>query len=217
MKDKTFFPFLVNKFCFLQHIHSKIKQKVQRVPVLILPAPYTHTISPTVDILYHSGTFVTISEPTMMHSLSPEVCSLHQDLLLLLCIPLVLINVQLHVLTPGLGRSPGGGHNNPLQYSCLENTMDRGAWQATVHSITVRHNSPQGHSQTQLSNLAHTTHHCSVIHFHNPKTLCTLPVHSSLPTNPWSFYCLHSFAFSRRSYFWNHAVCNVFKLSSFTQ
>ena len=34
---------------------------------------------------------------------------------------------------PGLGRSPGGGHSNPLQYSCLENAMDRGAWLATVH------------------------------------------------------------------------------------
>ena len=32
---------------------------------------------------------------------------------------------------PGSGRSPGGGHGNPLQYSCLENPMDRGAWQAT--------------------------------------------------------------------------------------
>ena len=36
---------------------------------------------------------------------------------------------------PGLGRSPGGGHGNPLQYSCLENPMDRGAWQATVHGV----------------------------------------------------------------------------------
>ena len=34
---------------------------------------------------------------------------------------------------PGLGRSPGGGHSNPLQYSCLENPMDRGALQAIVH------------------------------------------------------------------------------------
>ena len=34
---------------------------------------------------------------------------------------------------PGLGRSPGGGHGNPLQYSCLRNPMDRGAWWATVH------------------------------------------------------------------------------------
>ena len=37
---------------------------------------------------------------------------------------------------PGLGRSPGGGHGNPLQYSCLENPMDRGAWWATTHNIT---------------------------------------------------------------------------------
>ena len=36
---------------------------------------------------------------------------------------------------PGLGRSPGGGHSNPLQYSCLENPMDRGTWRATVHSV----------------------------------------------------------------------------------
>ena len=38
--------------------------------------------------------------------------------------------------TPGSGSSAGGGHGNPLQYSCLENPMDRSAWQATVHRIT---------------------------------------------------------------------------------
>ena len=37
---------------------------------------------------------------------------------------------------PGSGRSPGGGNGNPPQHSCLENPMDRGAWQATVYSIT---------------------------------------------------------------------------------
>ena len=37
---------------------------------------------------------------------------------------------------PGLGRSPGGGHGNPLQCSYLENLMDRGAWWATVHRVT---------------------------------------------------------------------------------
>ena len=36
---------------------------------------------------------------------------------------------------PGLGRSPGGGHGNPLQHSCLENPMQRGAWQTAVHRI----------------------------------------------------------------------------------
>ena len=44
---------------------------------------------------------------------------------------------------PGLGRSPGKGKGYPLQYSCLENPMDRGAWQATVYGITKR--------QTRLS------------------------------------------------------------------
>ena len=38
-------------------------------------------------------------------------------------------------LLPGLGRSPGGGPGNPLQYSCLENSMDRGAWSATDHTV----------------------------------------------------------------------------------
>ena len=38
-------------------------------------------------------------------------------------------------LMPGSGRSPGGGHDNPLQHSCLENPMDRGAWWATVHGV----------------------------------------------------------------------------------
>ena len=37
---------------------------------------------------------------------------------------------------PGSGRSPGGGNGNPLQYSCLENAMDRGAWQATLPVVT---------------------------------------------------------------------------------
>ena len=38
-------------------------------------------------------------------------------------------------LIPGLGRSPGRGHGNPLQYSCLENPMDRGSWWVTIHRV----------------------------------------------------------------------------------
>ena len=37
---------------------------------------------------------------------------------------------------PGLGRSPGGGHSNPLEYFCLENPMDKGAWWTAVHRVT---------------------------------------------------------------------------------
>ena len=44
---------------------------------------------------------------------------------------------------PGLGRSSGGGNGNPLQYSCLENPVDRGAYQATIHGVAK--------SQTHLS------------------------------------------------------------------
>ena len=39
--------------------------------------------------------------------------------------------------SPGLGRSPGEGNDNPLQHSCLENSMDRGAWWATVHRVAT--------------------------------------------------------------------------------
>ena len=38
-------------------------------------------------------------------------------------------------LIPGLGRTPGGGHSNPLQYSCWRIPMDRGAWRATVYGV----------------------------------------------------------------------------------
>ena len=51
-------------------------------------------------------------------------------------------------LIPGLARSPGGGNGNAFQYSCLENSMDRGAWRATVHGVAK--------SRTQLS-IAHST------------------------------------------------------------
>ena len=53
---------------------------------------------------------------------------------------------------PGSGRSPGRGHGNPLQYSCLGNPMDREAWGATVHRIAK--------SQTELK------HHSTCTHTH---------------------------------------------------
>ena len=51
---------------------------------------------------------------------------------------------------PGSGRSPGGGHGNPLQYACLENPMDKEAWQVTVPRVTK--------SQTGLKQLSTHTH-----------------------------------------------------------
>ena len=52
---------------------------------------------------------------------------------------------------PGSGRSPGEGNGNPLQYSCLENPMDRGAWWATVHGVAK--------SRTRLRDFTSTSHH----------------------------------------------------------
>ena len=48
---------------------------------------------------------------------------------------------------PGLGRSPGRAHGNPLQYSCLENPMDREAWRAIVHTVT---NTRTTHARTYV-------------------------------------------------------------------
>ena len=53
-------------------------------------------------------------------------------------------------LIPGLRRSPGTGHGNPFQYSCLENPMDRGAWWITIHGVTK--------SQIRLKRLITHTH-----------------------------------------------------------
>ena len=66
-------------------------------------------------------------------------------------------------LTPGSGTSPGEGNDNPLQYSCLENPMTGGAWQATVHRVAK--------SWTQLSDF--TINNCSICKwtaFSNQKT-----------------------------------------------
>ena len=48
---------------------------------------------------------------------------------------------------PGLGRPPGGGNGNPLQCSCLNNSMDRAAWQVAVHGVTKRQTQPSMHTQ----------------------------------------------------------------------
>ena len=65
---------------------------------------------------------------------------------------------------PGLGRSPGGGHGNPPQYSCLENPMDRGAWWATVHGVAK--------SRTRLERLS--THAPVCLSFHLFKGICVV-------------------------------------------
>ena len=64
---------------------------------------------------------------------------------------------------PGSGRSPGEGNGNPLKYSCLENPMDRGAWQATVHGVTK--------SWTRLSDFTFSGLIGFISEFHYPSYL----------------------------------------------
>jgi len=62
-------------------------------------------------------------------------CLLSQVALVVKNLPANAGNVRDMASILGAGRSPGGGHSNPHQYSCLENPMDRGAWWATVHRV----------------------------------------------------------------------------------
>ena len=86
-------------------------------------------------------------------------------------------------LIPGWRRSPGGGHGNPLQDSCLENPMDRGAWWATVHRVAK--------SQTQLKRL-HANMHFFVCFFLN---ICILLKYSFRCTARWSVTHVHIYYF----------------------
>ena len=54
-------------------------------------------------------------------------------------------------LIPGSGRSPGGGKGNPLQYSCLENFMDRGAWWTSVHGVSKSRTQPSTHTHKHIT------------------------------------------------------------------
>ena len=90
-------------------------------------------------------------------------------------------------MIPGLGRSPGGGNVYPLQCSCLENSMDRGAWWATVHEVTKSW-TQLSDSRTQTHRHTHTLFQFSSVAQSCP-TLCNpmnrstpgLPVHHQLP------------------------------------
>jgi len=80
---------------------------------------------------------------------------------------------------PGSGRSPGGGYGNSLQYSCLENLMDRGAWRVTVHRVTQ--------SQTRLKWLS--KHACKVMEscISQWGLLLCIPSLSTVPLTIWLF------------------------------
>ena len=74
---------------------------------------------------------------------------------------------------PGSGRSPGGGHDNPLQYSFLENPMDRGVWSATLHGVAK--------SWTRLKRLSMHTHTHLHTHTHTEGSILCL--------SSFQYYC----------------------------
>ena len=82
-------------------------------------------------------------------------------------------DVRVAGLIPGLGISPGGGHGNPLQYSCLENPMDRGAWGSTVHRV-VR-------SRIRLKRLS--MHACMKPGTHVPIPTCHFLTQAGVPSS----------------------------------
>ena len=81
---------------------------------------------------------------------------------------------------PGLGRSTGGGHDNPLQYSCQENSIDRGAWWAKVHGVSK--------SQTRLKQLSMQGHFSNFFKS-LPSGWNWLPDHKWLPVITLYFLC----------------------------
>ena len=106
-------------------------------------------------------------------------------------------------LIPGLGRSPGAGHGNPLQYSCLDNSKDRVAWWATVHVVTK--------SQTQLKQLSMRTWDIAA---------CSPGAQDSLQWVAGTALTCHCYppwyacSLSRRHLLNQKAVCSIFELFS---
>ena len=85
-------------------------------------------------------------------------------------------------LIPELKRSPGGGNGSPLQYSCLEDPMDGGAWQATVHSVTKGQTQLKWHStHTRRHPLERNTDPAPRL----PYCFLAVPPLSLLPLLPW--------------------------------
>ena len=102
---------------------------------------------PSEDILGEGSRSLGFSSPCLILSLfeiSMSSLSLPSNLVVAQMVKNLPVIHETQVHSLGQEDSPGGGNGNPLQYSCLENSMDRGAWRATVHGVPK--------SQTQLSN-----------------------------------------------------------------
>ena len=110
-----------------RHTHIYIERDIRA---------HTHTYRHTHT---HTHTHTYIERETYTHT---HTHTASQVLLVVKNPPANAGDIRDVALIPGWGRSPGGRHGSPLQYSCLENPIDRGAWRATVRGVTK--------SQTQL-------------------------------------------------------------------
>ena len=93
---------------------------------------------------------------------------------------------------PGLGRSPGEGNGNPLQYSCLENIMDGGAWQATIHGVTKSWIPLSDFTSLSLGQLLELNYSLDVFQLESPGSAYqTWNVKSGIKAVSKSFGCSH--------------------------
>ena len=106
-------------------------------------------------------------------------------------------------LIPGSGRSPGEGKGNPLQYSCLEHPMDRGAWRATVHGVTVGHDwahssiECEGESNLHISLRQKDPTVKMNDYLHHPKALPFSPLPAPTFQVDWRFCLLTWFTWNK--------------------
>ena len=121
---------------------------------------------------------------------SSRVCTLAQTVLVVKNLPAKAGDLRDTGEIPGSGRSPREGNGNPVQYSCLENPMGRGGWQATVHGVTK--------SQTQLSDFHYLFSYCGKLKWkesaHSLGDLGLIPGSGRSPGgghgNPLQYSCL---------------------------
>ena len=139
-----------------QELNSTIKLML-RQHVIIFPIPSTTTQITYLKLpsqFFTASFSVTIKPANQTKFWTPWISSVIIQAFLLkvnpsvsycCCnkLPLQCRRHKRHGFDPWVGRFPGGGHSNPLQYSCLENPMDRGAWRATVRRVTQSQTRPK--------------------------------------------------------------------------
>ena len=112
-----------------------VEKKLDDIAGVRIICRFVEDIDKVVEILRKRSDMVIVQEKDYIRKNFKPVIKIKRPLFWWLSGKKFASNAGDLALIPGLGRSPGEGNGNPLQYSCLENPIDRGAWQATVHGI----------------------------------------------------------------------------------